>query len=227
MIHRRKAQLSVDYSSATDETREVLNMSKVTCDLGISLDGYVAGPDQSLDDPLGKGGERLHRWRFEQPEVDGNAAAIAAITSAGAYVMGRNMFGPGRGDWDEAWRGWWGEEPPYHAPVFVLTHKPRTAVQMQGGTTFHFVTDGIEAALALARDAAGEGDVAIAGGASTVNQYLSAGLIGELRLHLAPVLLCGGERLFDGVGDLVLVALHADGNELVTHLTYRVNAPPN
>jgi dihydrofolate reductase len=195
-------------------------MSNVTCDITISIDGYVAGPNQSLAEPLGERAERLHRWMFEDPE--GNAAAIDAITSAGAYVMGRNMFGPGRGDWDETWTGWWGDEPPYHAPVFVLTHHPRGPLPMHGGTTFHFVTDGIESALAQAREAAGDADVAIAGGAATVNQYLSAGSIDELRLHVAPVLLAAGERLFDGVGELDLEPLHVDGNELVTHLTYRV-----
>jgi dihydrofolate reductase len=195
-------------------------MGNVTCDITISIDGYVAGPNQSLAEPLGERGERLHRWMFEDP--DANAATIDAITSAGAYVMGRNMFGPGRGDWDEAWTGWWGDEPPYHAPVFVLTHHPRAALPMQGGTTFHFITDGIESALVQAREAAGDADVAIAGGAATVNQYLAAGLIDELRLHVAPMLLAAGERLFDGVGELDLEPLQTDGTELVTHLTYRV-----
>lgn len=196
-------------------------MSKVTCDVTISIDGFAAGPNQSLAEPLGEGGERLHRWMFEEAEA--NAAAIDAITSAGAYIMGRNMFvGPGPGAWDEEWRGWWGEVPPYHAPVFVLTHHPRDSLPMQGGTTYHFVTDGIEAALARAREAAGDADVAIAGGAATINQYLSAGLIDELRLHVAPMLLGAGERLFDGVGDLNLERLATSGSALVTHLTYRV-----
>ncbi len=135
--------------------------------------------------------------------------------------MGRNMFGPVRGPWDEEWRGWWGEEPPYHAPVYVLTHHPREPVEMQGGTTFHFVTDGITAALDLARAAAGEGDVAIAGGARTINQYLAAGLVHELRLHVAPILLGGGERLFADVRDLGLVPAGSRATRLVTHLTYR------
>src|SRR5688500_11928724 len=122
-------------------------MSNVTCDVTISIDGYVAGPNQTRSDPLGEGGERLHRWMFE--ERDANAAAIEAITAAGAFVMGRNMFaGPGRGPWDQDWKGWWGDDPPYHAPVFVLTHHPRAPLPMQGGTTYHFVTDGIESALA-------------------------------------------------------------------------------
>jgi dihydrofolate reductase len=196
-------------------------MTNVTCDIAMSIDGFVAGPNQSLDKPFGDGvGDRLHGWMFEEP--DANAAAIEAMNAAGAYVMGRNMFGPGRGAWDEDWRGWWGDEPPYHAPVFVLTHHPRDPLPMQGGTTFTFVTDGIESALAQAREAAGDADVAIAGGAATVNQCLSAGFIDELRLHVAPVVLGAGERLFDGVGDVSLQRLDVSGNERVTHLSYRV-----
>jgi dihydrofolate reductase len=196
-------------------------MSKVTCDMAISVDGFVAGPNQTADNPFGEGVEgRLHRWMFEEPEA--NAAAIEAVTAARAYVMGRNMFGPGREAWDEQWKGWWGDEPPYHAPVFVLTHHVREPLVMQGGTTFTFVTDGIEAALAQAREAAGDADVAIAGGAATVNQYLAAVLIDELRLHVAPVVLGAGERLFDGVGQLTLQPLEVSGTDLVTHLSYRV-----
>jgi dihydrofolate reductase len=197
-------------------------MSKVTSDMAMSVDGFTAGHNQSLDKPFGDGvGElTLHRWMFEQADV--NAAEIEAITAAAAYVMGRNMFGPGRGDWDLDWKGWWGDDPPYHAPVFVLTHHPREPLTMQGGTTFTFVTDGIESALAQAREAAGDGDVAIAGGAATVNQYLAAGLIDELRLHVAPVLLGAGERLLDSVGNFDLEPLGVKSNELVTHLSYRV-----
>jgi dihydrofolate reductase len=191
----------------------------VTCGIAVSVDGFAAGPHQALDHPIGKGGDRLHRWMFEQPEA--NSAEIAALTSAGAYIMGRNMFGPGRGAWDENWRGWWGEEPPYHAPVFVLSHHPRDPLTMQGGTTFTFVTDGIEAALAQARAAVGTGSVAIAGGAATVNQYLAAGLVDELWLHIAPVTLGAGERLFDGV-DLTLEPVAARHTDLVTHVRYRV-----
>ncbi|MFB4300260.1 dihydrofolate reductase family protein [Actinomadura sp. NTSP31] len=195
-------------------------MSNVTCDLGVSLDGFVAGPNQSLENPIGEGGEqRLHRWMFEQPEA--NAKELEAITAAGAFIMGRNMFTPGRGDWDLDWTGWWGDEPPYRAPVFVLTHHPREPVEMRGGTTFHFVTDGIESALARAREAAGDAGVAIAGGAATVNQYLAAGLIDELRLHIAPTVLGAGERLFAGLAGLDLRPAGASSNELVTHLTYR------
>jgi len=189
--------------------------------MAMSVDGFVAGTNQRLEEPFGDGPRgRLHRWMFEQPEA--NAAEIEAITAAGAYIMGRNMFGPGRGAWDQAWKGWWGDDPPYHAPVFVLTHHPREPLPMQGGTTFRFVTDGIESALAQARAAAGDANVAIAGGAATVNQYLAAGFIDELRLHVVPMVLGAGERLFDGVPDLTLEPIRAVGNDLVTHLSYRV-----
>lgn len=198
-------------------------MGQVTCDVTVSVDGFAAGPGQSLEHPLGLGGERLHRWQFEQTEA--NAAEIAAITAARAYIMGRNMFGPVRGPWDEEWRGWWGEEPPYHAPVFVLTHHPHDPIEMAGGTTFTFVTDGVRAALDLAAAAAAGGDVAIAGGAQTIDQYLAAGLVDELRLHVAPVVLGGGERLFADVGDLVLEPVSARATPLVTHVTYRIGHP--
>ncbi len=195
-------------------------MSKVTCDIGMSVDGFVAGPDQSPEEPLGKGGEELHRWMFEQPEQ--NADAIAGILESGAYIMGRNMFASGRGEWDLNWRGWWGEEPPYHAPVFVLTHYPREPLTMSGGTVFNFVTDGIQSAMSQARDAAGEKGVAIAGGAATVQQFLAAGLIDELRLHIAPIVLGAGERLFERVGNVKLEQLDVSGSDLVTHVRYRV-----
>ena len=194
-------------------------MSQVTCDLTISLDGFAAGPNQSQAEPLGEGGELLHRWQFEEPES--NAAERAGILAAGAYIMGRNMFA-GPGAWDEQWRGWWGEDPPYHAPVFVLTHHSREPLEMQGGTTFFFVTDGIESALAQAREAAGSKDVAVAGGAQTVRQFLAAGLIDELRLHIAPMLLGAGERLLDGVPNLTLEPTEVSGTRLVTHVRYRV-----
>lgn len=198
-----------------------MHRSKVTCDISISVDGFVAGPNQSLDNPLGEGAEdRLHQWMFDEP--DANAPEIEAITAAGAFIMGRNMFGPpGGGAWDEEWQGWWGEEPPYHGPVFVLTHHARAPLTMKGGTTFNFVTDGIESALAQARAAAEDADVAIAGGAATVNQYLAAGLLDELRLHVAPLLLGAGERLFEGVGDVSLEPLQVRHTGLVTHLSYR------
>ncbi|MFI0423423.1 dihydrofolate reductase family protein [Spongiactinospora sp. 9N601] len=197
-------------------------MSKVKCDMAMSLDGYVTGLNQSLEEPFGEGvGQRLHRWMFE--EAERHSEVLDDITAAGAFIMGRNMFGPGRGAWDLEWTGWWGEEPPYHAPVFVLTHHAREPLEMKGGTTFGFVTEGIEAALAQAREAAGDRDVAIAGGAATVNQYVAAGLIDELRLHIAPVILGRGERLFDGVGEIELRPVGDPwGTDLVTHVTYQV-----
>jgi dihydrofolate reductase len=193
-------------------------MSKVVCDIAVSADGYAAGPRQTRDKPFGDGPvDRLHAWMFETREE--NRPEIDNILDAGAFVMGRNMFGPIRGDWDTEWTGWWGDEPPYHAPVFVLTHHPRAPLTMQGGT---FVTDGIEAALAQAREAAGGRDVAIAGGAATVNQYLRARLLDELRLHVAPVTLGAGERLFDDVPALDLEIVASRGTTLVTHTTYRI-----
>jgi dihydrofolate reductase len=156
---------------------------------------------------------------FEEPEP--NAAWVDGILAAGAYIMGRNMFA-GPGAWDEEWRGWWGEEPPYHAPVFVLTHHQRGPLEMEGGTTFNFVTAGIESALTQARNASGSKDVAIAGGAQTVRQYLAAGLVDELRLHTAPIVLGAGERLLEGITDLNLEPTEVSGTSLVTHVRYRV-----
>ena len=161
--------------------------------------------------------EVLHAW-FDDDE---NSAELAGILAAGAFIMGRNMFGPIRGEWDTDWKGWWGDDPPYHAPVFVLTHFRREPLPMQGGTTFTFVTDGIASALEQARDAAGGRDVAIAGGAATVNQYIAAGLLDELRLHVAPVVLGAGERVFDTVPSQRLQLISARPASLVTHLTYR------
>ncbi len=195
-------------------------MAQVFCDLAVSLDGFAAGPDQSLEHPLGVRGHDLMKWMMEAP--DENADEMSAITGHGAYIMGRNMFGPIRGEWDLDWKGWWGDDPPYHAPVFVLTHFERAPITMEGGTTFHFVTDGIESALNQARAAAGERSVAIAGGASTVRQYLRAGVIDELRLHVSPVVLGSGERLFEGLDDLQLEPLSARSTSLATHVRYRV-----
>jgi dihydrofolate reductase len=194
-------------------------MPRVTCDVTVSLDGYVAGPRPTLADPMGEGGV-LHRWMSEHAEE--NAAEIAGITAAGAYVMGRNMFGPGRGPWDPSWRGRWGDEPPYHAPVFVLTHHAHEPIEMQGGTTFHFVTEGFDAAFEQARAAAGDKGVDIAGGASTVRQALKAGVIDELVVDISPVLLGSGERIFDDVGDLDLEQVEAFHSPLATHIRYRV-----
>ncbi len=176
----------------------------------ISLDGYAAGPDQSRDNPLGVGGTRLHEWVFETRgghQMQGSDGGDEGLDNEffaqgelgiGATVMGRNMFGPIRGAWgSDPWTGWWGDDPPYHHPVFVLTHHPRPSIPMQGGTTFHFVEDGIEAALERALDAADGNDVRLGGGVATVQQYLRAGLIDDLHLVIVPILLGGGERLFD------------------------------
>ncbi|HEX5128141.1 MAG TPA: dihydrofolate reductase family protein [Usitatibacter sp.] len=190
----------------------------------ISLDGYGAGPEQSVENPLGQGGESLHEWifptrTFQKMYGKGEGTtglderfAAQGMANLGAWILGRNMFGPVRGPWpDDSWRGWWGEEPPYHCPVFVLTHHPRPPLEMKGGTLFHFVTDGIEDALFRAKEAAGPRDVRIGGGASTVRQYLEARLIDEMHLAIAPVVLGRGEPLFGG---LDLVAL---GYELIEH----------
>jgi dihydrofolate reductase len=209
-------------------------MSRVTCQISASLDGFVAGPNQSLENPLGEGGERLHEWaiatdawrarhRREGGEHNADAEVIADVTqNVGAYIMGRKMFGGGDGPHDESWRGWWGEDPPFHVPVFVLTHHAREPLPMEGGTTFTFVTDGIESALEQARAAAGERDVQIAGGATAVQQYLAAGLLDELYLHTVPVILGAGERLLDGVGDPALEIVDVVNGPGATHVKYRV-----
>jgi dihydrofolate reductase len=190
----------------------------------VSLDGYGAGPSQSREEPLGVRGEELHGWIFPTRTfqtlygkgegttgVDDDFAR-RGMEHLGAWILGRNMFGPVRGPWpDEEWKGWWGESPPYHVPVFVLTHHPRKPLEMKGGTTFHFVTDGIERALARAREAAGECDIRIGGGAETIRQYLRAGLIDEMHLAIAPVLLGGGAPLWAGLD------LHALGYRLRRH----------
>jgi len=195
-------------------------MSKVTWDTTITLDGYTTGVNQSLERPFGDNfGEDLHDWQFK--DRDANLRAVEQIVEAGAYIMGRNMFSPGRGAWDLDWKGWWGDDPVYHAPVFVLTHHPRDPVEMEGGTTYHFVTDGIESALAQARAAAGDRTVSIAGGANTARQYLAAGLIDEVRLHIVPKVVGAGERPFDGVGDIELEQVESWATDLVTHITYR------
>ena len=176
-------------------------MQDTTCHMSMSLDGFVAGPEQSREDPLGKRGRELHRWHLgdERANEADETAAGWLMRPRGAYLMGRNMFGPIRGEWEEDWRGWWGPEPPYHAPVFVLTHHAREPIEMEGGTTFHFVTGGFDAAYAQARETAGDDGVDIAGGAWTVRQALIAGVVDELTLDIAPVLLGSGERIFDGV----------------------------
>ena len=196
-------------------------MTRVTADMAVSLDLVGAGRDQSREHPFGpRVGERLHQtWMFDHR--DDHAEEIAAITEATAYVMGRHMFGPDRGDWDLSWTGWWGPEPPYHGPVFVLGRQPRESVEMEGGTTFHFVTDGIESAVAQAKTAAGDGDVSIAGGVSTLNAALAADLVDELRLHVVPFTVGEGLRVFDGVPDLTLEPVAARATPDVTHLTWR------
>ena len=182
--------------------------------VSVSLDGYAAGPNQTRAEPLGEGGERLHEWAFasrawnQMHGLDGGEASAddrfvdAGDAGIGATIMGRNMFGPIRGPWgDEQWTGWWGEDPPFHNPVFVLTHHAHDPIPMQGGTTFYFVTDGIESALEQAFATAGGADVRLGGGADTIRQYLRAGLLDELHLAIAPILLGGGERLLDDLGD--------------------------
>jgi dihydrofolate reductase len=200
----------------------------------VSIDGFGAGPDQSLEHPLGKRGPELMQWFFptrtfrsmhgQDGGIEGTADdrfARAALAGFGAFILGRNMFGPIRGEWpDEAWKGWWGDNPPYHAPTFILTHYARAPIVMKGGTTFHFVTDGIEAALAEARAAAGDLDVKIGGGVSTVRQYLLAGAIDELHLALSPVVLGRGESLFAGI-DLPALGYRvtqAVPTEMATHI---------
>jgi dihydrofolate reductase len=184
---------------------------RVAC-FAVSLDGYGAGPEQSRDNPLGVGGKALHQWLLPTRtfqtmfgQADGTTGvdedfAARGMAGIGAWILGRNMFGPIRGPWPDAgWKGWWGDNPPYHVPVFVLTHHPRAPLAMDGGTTFHFVTDGIEAALRRATEAAGGKDVRLGGGAATIRQYLRTGLVDELHLAIAPVLLGSGEPLLAGI----------------------------
>lgn len=206
----------------------------------ISLDGFGAGPDQSLDHPLGVGGESLHAWAFAtrtfqrvlfgkdegSTDIDDDFAA-RGFRNLGAWIMGRNMFGPGRGPWppNDSWKGWWGDDPPFHCPVFVLTHHARASLEMQGGSVFHFVTGGIHEALRLAREAAGGKDVRVGGGTETIQQYLRARLIDEMHVVISPVLLGWGERLFDGVNLTALgyrCAEHVPTPN-VTHVVLRKN----
>jgi dihydrofolate reductase len=213
-------------------------MSKVKLDISMSLDGFVAGPDPTLEDPLGKGGEQLHEWivglaswREAHSRTGGERNADDDLVregreSTGAVIMGRRMFSGGGGPWEDDPKagGWWGDEPPFHAPVFVLTHHERETVPKEGGTSYIFVTDGIESALDQARAAAGEKDVLIAGGADVAQQYLKAALLDEIQLHVAPVLLGGGVRLFEGLGpdDAKLELGGVIESPAVTHVRYRV-----
>jgi dihydrofolate reductase len=209
----------------------------VICHQSISLDGFTAGPNQSRENPLGENGTRVHEWMFEtaafrnmQGLQGGSEGAdsdmvdlLASNASVGAYIMGRNMFSPGRGEWDPSWKGWWGDSPPYHNPVFVLTHHSREPLQMQGGTVFHFVTEGISSALEQARAAAGGQDVQIGGGAETVRQFLRAGYLDELYLHLVPIVLGRGERLLEDVGELHMAPVEVIASPDVTHIRYRID----
>jgi dihydrofolate reductase len=202
----------------------------------LSLDGFGAGPEQSLDNPLGQRGPEMFNWFFGTKTFramtgrdggsDGvdDAFAHRSMDGFGAFILGRNMFGPIRGDWpDDAWKGWWGDNPPYHAPTFILTHHPRAPIVMEGGTTFHFVTEGIEIALERAREAAGDADVKIGGGVATVRQYLQAGLVDEMHVALSPVLLGRGEALFGGL-DLSALGYRvteSTPSELATHIVIK------
>jgi dihydrofolate reductase len=211
-------------------------MSKLICHQAISVDGFTAGPNQSLDNPIGEGGMRLHEWMFETAawrRMQGMSGGtegpdssivedIASSDQVGAHILGRNMFGGGHGDWDPAWKGWWGDNPPYHHATFVLTHHPRAPLPMQGGTTFYFVTDGIDSALRQAREAADGLDVQIGGGASTVQQYLRTGHLDELYLHIVPILLGKGERLLENVGEPRMTPVEVIASPAVTHIRYRI-----
>ena len=209
-------------------------MDLVTSHISISLDGFVAGPNQSFENPIGEGGLRLHDWVFttaawlRQQGLEGGTdnedsmVVDEVVANVETYIMGRKMFGGGTGPWDQTWKGWWGDDPPYHTPVFVLTHHPREPLAMQGGTTFIFVTDGIESAMDQARAAAGDGVVSIAGGASTIQQFLAAGMLDELYVHIVPIILGRGERLFENVGDPVLEPVKVIASPTVTHIKYRI-----
>lgn len=212
-------------------------MSKLKFSVTMSLDGYVAGPNQTLKEPLGVGGEELHEWAVQLAafsEAHGKKGGIVNASSAilkemfenvGAVIMGRNMFGGGPGPWKSDWKGWWGENPPYHVPVFVLTHYERAPLPMPGGTTFHFVTDGIESALRQAKEAAAGKDILIGGGAETINQYLAAGLVDEINISIAPRFLGGGARLFDNLGSSLprLEQTRVVDAPGVSHVRYRVS----
>jgi dihydrofolate reductase len=211
-------------------------MTKLTFDITMSLDGFIAGPNQTTENPLGEGGKRLHEWVYglrtwrealgmEGGVTNGDSEILEeSVATTGALIMGRGMFGGGDGPWDESWEGFWGDEPPYHAPVFVLTHHPREALTMKGGTTFTFVTDGIASALEQARAAAGGKNVAVAGGASVAQQYLKAGLLDEFQVHVSPILLGHGTRLFDDLGaePIGLEITRTVESPAVTHIRYSV-----
>ncbi len=201
-----------------------MSKPKVTSGLTISLDGYGAGLNQTFENPFGDNfsSNLLDRWMFEEPEKQKHTKEIDAILDASAFIMGSNMFGPKDRRDKTKWKGWWGDNPPYHAPVFVLSHKELEPIKMEGGTTFYFVTDGVESALSKAKEAAGNRNVKIMGGANTINQYLAAGLIDELWLHIAPVTVGKGTRLFENVPNLKLEPIEVSGTNVVTHIKYRV-----
>jgi dihydrofolate reductase len=221
----------------TGRSRQEDSMSKLKLNITMSIDGFVAGPDQSPEHPLGVGGEQLHNWlvslkafRESHGEEGGEVNASTPFAEdilggAGATIMGRNMFGGGPGAWDESWQGWWGDDPPFHHPVFVVTRHPREPLELKGGTTFHFVTDGIEAALEQARAAAGEKEVSLGGGASVAQQYLAADLLDEIVVSVVPVLLGGGARLFENVGAANLEQVESVGAPGVTHIRYARATP--
>lgn len=213
-------------------------MALVRANLTVSADGFLAGPNQSVDNPMGEGTDALHEWIFklkawrathglEGGETnESSEVAEASLAGTGATVMGRNMFGGGPGPWgDEPWTGWWGETPPFHHPVFVVTHFEREPLEMDGGTTFHFVTEGVETAVAQARDAAGDADINIGGGASTIQQCLAAGLLDELWLTTAPLLVGSGERLLDGVAEsgVTFEQVSSVAGPDAVHAKYRVS----
>lgn len=196
-------------------------MGKVKCSITVSLDGYLAGPNQSFESPMGDIPKNLlHHWMFDEPEK--HTAELDSLTNAAAFIMGSNMFVPHDKRNNDDWTGWWGDTPPYHAPVFVLTHQAQEPITMEGGTTFHFVTDGIVSALEKAKLVAGDGDISIAGGAHTINQYLAAGLLDEVWLHIAPVVIGGGAKLFEGTSGLQLKPVESRTTALVTHIRYEV-----
>jgi dihydrofolate reductase len=212
-------------------------MGKLRFNISMSLDGYIAGPNQSVENGLGEGGEQLHEWVLPLKtfrEMHGEPGGKTGVSddvlregfeNLGAHIMGRNMFGGGPGPWgDGSWKGWWGDNPPFHTPVFVLTHHAREPLVMQGGTTFFFITDGIESALRQAKEAAGENDVHLGGGAKAAQQYLAAGLIDEMELHVVPLLLGAGERLLDNLegSEVKLEPVRTVEDSGVTHLKYRV-----
>jgi dihydrofolate reductase len=215
-------------------------VSRLRFQISVSLDGFAAGPNQSEEHPLGEGGEQLHEWvlklaawrrshGYEGGEVNASSAVVEeTLENVGATIMGRNMFGGGPGPWDERdpWGGWWGDDPPFHHPVFVLTHHEREPLEKEGGNSFTFVTDGIESALAQAQEAAGGKDVALGGGAEVAQQYLAAGLIDEMLLHVVPILLGSGSRLFDNLGaaEVGLEQIRVVEAPDVAHLVYRASA---